>query len=57
MPVMYLISFTFAAIFGQRLEETMRYEYQNSRRKIPQIVEMCVEFLNKHGIEMEGIFR
>ena len=45
------------AIFGQKLSETMLYEARTSNRKVPRIVEMCVEFLLNNGAEMEGIFR
>ena len=46
-----------SAIFGQCLADTMAYEARTSNRKVPRIVEMCVEYLLKHGVEMEGIFR
>ncbi len=45
------------AIFGQTLTETMAYEARTSNRKVPRIIEMCVEFLLKNGVEAEGIFR
>ena len=45
------------AIFGQKLADTMLYEARISNRKVPRIVEMCVEFLLNNGVEMEGIFR
>ena len=45
------------AIFGQKLADTMLYEARTSNRKVPRIVEMCVEFLLNNGVEMEGIFR
>ncbi|XP_041364498.1 rho GTPase-activating protein 24-like [Gigantopelta aegis] len=44
------------AIFGQKLEETMKYT-RKQKRKIPFIIEECVEFLYKNGLESEGIFR
>ena len=45
------------AIFGQKLSDTMLYEARTSNRKVPRIVEMCVEFLLNNGVEIEGIFR
>ena len=35
----------------------MAYEHRTSKRKVPQIVEMCVEFIIENGLEIEGIFR
>ena len=45
------------ATFGQELADIMEYESKTSNRKVPQIVEQCVEYLLKHGLETEGIFR
>ena len=47
----------FPAIFGQPLAETMAFENRTSKRKVPQIVELCIEFLLEHGLRVEGIFR
>ncbi|KAK3090783.1 hypothetical protein FSP39_014593 [Pinctada imbricata] len=44
------------AIFGQSIEETMEYERRNGR-KIPYVVEKCIEFLEIYGLDTEGIFR
>jgi len=52
VPVFYI-----AAIFGTSLGETMEFERSRSERKVPYIVEACIEFLTKYGLEMEGIFR
>ena len=54
---MCICAYSVLAIFGQRLEETMKYEQMKNNRKVPEIVEMCVEFLNKHGVQTEGVFR
>ncbi|XP_052761702.1 rho GTPase-activating protein 24-like isoform X3 [Mya arenaria] len=45
------------AIFGNSLAETMEFERTRSDRKVPYIVESCIEFLTKYGLEIEGIFR
>ncbi|XP_060570718.1 rho GTPase-activating protein 22-like isoform X3 [Ruditapes philippinarum] len=45
------------AIFGTALEETMEFEKKRSKRKVPLIIESCIEFLTEHGLEVEGIFR
>lgn len=44
------------AIFGQSLEETMAFEHKLNRR-LPYIMEQCVHFLTKNGLDVEGIFR
>ncbi|XP_056017670.1 rho GTPase-activating protein 24-like isoform X2 [Ostrea edulis] len=44
------------AIFGQSLEETMAYEHKLNR-KMPYIMEQCVNFLTENGLDVEGIFR
>ena len=41
-----------AAIFGQSLEETMLYEQTRSDRKVPKVVEQCVEFLRLNGLDI-----
>ncbi|GAB1609267.1 rho GTPase-activating protein 24-like [Argonauta hians] len=46
------------AIFGQCLKETMLYEHNSGcGRKVPYITEACVNFLEKHGLETEGVYR
>ncbi|KAL4240161.1 Unconventional myosin-IXa [Mactra antiquata] len=45
------------AIFGTALEETMKFEKTRSDRKVPLIVEACIEFLTENALETEGIFR
>ncbi|CAH1795633.1 unnamed protein product [Owenia fusiformis] len=45
------------AIFGQNLRDTMLYESRQGQRKVPQIVEQCTDFIIKHGLEVEGVFR
>ena len=35
----------------------MRYEQAQSSRKVPHIVELCVDFLRNNGLEVEGLFR
>jgi len=45
-------------IFGQRLEDTMKYELEvDPNRQVPEIVQMCVEFLYANGLEIDGLFR
>ncbi|XP_061175081.1 rho GTPase-activating protein 24-like isoform X2 [Saccostrea echinata] len=44
------------AIFGQSLVETMAYEHKLGRR-LPFLMEQCVNFLTENGLEVEGIFR
>ncbi|PVD37485.1 hypothetical protein C0Q70_00075 [Pomacea canaliculata] len=44
------------AIFGLPLEEAMKMEHKLGR-KIPYIVEACIEHLEKYAMETEGIFR
>jgi len=47
-----------AGIFGQPLEDTLKYELERDpNRQVPEIVQMCVEFLYANGLEVEGIFR
>ncbi|ESO11521.1 hypothetical protein HELRODRAFT_96714 [Helobdella robusta] len=46
------------AIFGSSLEETLRFETRkNPGRTVPEIVEICIEYLRKHGLNEEGLFR
>ncbi|CAE1250779.1 ARHGAP22_24_25 [Acanthosepion pharaonis] len=44
------------AIFGQSLKETMEFEHK-SGKKIPYIVQECVEFIENKGLEYEGLYR
>lgn len=44
------------AIFGQSLKETMEFEHK-SGKKIPYIVQKCVEFIENKGLEYEGLYR
>ena len=48
--------FNISAIFGQKFEDTMKYA-QKQNRKVPYIIEECVEYIYKNGLETEGIFR
>ena len=48
---------TILAIFGESLAETMKFERGRSNRKVPYIVEACIDFLRQYGTEIEGIFR
>lgn len=46
------------AIFGRPLEDILRFEMvRDPKRKIPEVLELCAEFLLKRGINEEGIFR
>lgn len=45
-------------IFGQHLEDTLKYEQEREPdRQVPEIVQMCVEFLYTNGLEIRGLFR
>ncbi|XP_023684428.1 rho GTPase-activating protein 24 isoform X1 [Paramormyrops kingsleyae] len=44
-------------IFGQKLEETMRYEKHNGNKQAPMLVEKCVDFIRQRGLQEEGLFR
>ncbi|XP_067671456.1 rho GTPase-activating protein 24-like isoform X1 [Haliotis asinina] len=44
------------AIFGLNLEETMKFT-RSEGKKIPAIIEKCVEYIYANGLEVEGIFR
>jgi len=47
-----------SGIFGQHLEDTLKYEVERDPgRKVPEIVQICVEFLYAYGLEAEGLFR
>ena len=53
----YSIS-VFQAIFGRKLEETLTFEKsKDPSRKVPELVQMCVEYLEQYGLDMEGLFR
>lgn len=46
------------AIFGRPLELTLKYEKaRNRKRKVPELVQACVEFLRVNGLDSEGLFR
>lgn len=44
------------ALFSQSLEEILYWEHEEGRQ-IPYIVDECVEYLYKYGLDAEGIFR
>uniref|UniRef100_A0ACB8EYY9 Uncharacterized protein n=1 Tax=Sphaerodactylus townsendi TaxID=933632 RepID=A0ACB8EYY9_9SAUR len=44
-------------VFGQQLVETMVYEQRFGQHQVPILVEKCAEFIRKHGLNEEGIFR
>uniref|UniRef100_A0A4W3HXW8 Rho GTPase-activating protein 24 n=1 Tax=Callorhinchus milii TaxID=7868 RepID=A0A4W3HXW8_CALMI len=44
-------------IFGQRLEDTVRYERRYGTRMAPMLVEQCVDFIRQRGLKEEGLFR
>ncbi|XP_032208204.1 rho GTPase-activating protein 25 isoform X3 [Mustela erminea] len=46
-----------AAVFGQRLDETVAYEQKFGPHLVPILVEKCAEFILQHGLNEEGIFR
>uniref|UniRef100_A0A8D0CAV3 Rho GTPase activating protein 24 n=1 Tax=Salvator merianae TaxID=96440 RepID=A0A8D0CAV3_SALMN len=44
-------------IFGQKLEETVRYEKRYGNHMAPMLVEQCVDFIRLRGLKEEGLFR
>ncbi|MEQ2164668.1 hypothetical protein GOODEAATRI_009084 [Goodea atripinnis] len=44
-------------IFGQKLEETVRYERRFGNKLAPMLVEQCVDFIRQWGLQEEGLFR
>ncbi|XP_063775959.1 rho GTPase-activating protein 24 isoform X6 [Pseudophryne corroboree] len=44
-------------IFGQKLEDTVRYEKRYGARLAPLLVEQCVDFIRQRGLTEEGLFR
>ncbi|XP_041106806.1 rho GTPase-activating protein 24-like isoform X1 [Polyodon spathula] len=44
-------------IFGQKLEETVRYERRFGNKMAPMLVEQCVDFIRLRGLKEEGLFR
>ncbi|NWZ40885.1 RHG24 protein, partial [Brachypodius atriceps] len=44
-------------IFGQKLEDTVRYEKCYGNRLAPMLVEQCVDFIRQRGLKEEGLFR
>ncbi|XP_075717157.1 rho GTPase-activating protein 24 isoform X4 [Rhinoderma darwinii] len=44
-------------IFGQKLEDTVRYEKRYGARLAPMLVEQCVDFIRQRGLKEEGLFR
>ncbi|XP_066089935.1 rho GTPase-activating protein 24 isoform X3 [Saccopteryx bilineata] len=44
-------------IFGQKLEDTVRYEKRYGNRLAPVLVEQCVDFIRQRGLKEEGLFR
>lgn len=52
------VTFLFhAGIFGQKLEDTVRYEKRYGNRLAPMLVEQCVDFIRQRGLKEEGLFR
>ncbi|XP_031173738.1 rho GTPase-activating protein 24 isoform X5 [Sander lucioperca] len=47
----------FHGIFGQKLEETVRYERRFGNKLAPMLVEQCVDFIRQWGLREEGLFR
>ncbi|XP_064165161.1 rho GTPase-activating protein 24 isoform X2 [Anguilla rostrata] len=44
-------------IFGQKLEETVRYERRFGNKLAPMLVEQCADFIRQWGLREEGLFR
>lgn len=46
------------AIFGRSLEDTLNFEkVRDKQRKVPEIVQLCANYILEKGIDEEGIFR
>lgn len=50
-------SIIISGIFGQKLEETVRYERRFGNKLAPMLVEQCVDFIRQWGLQEEGLFR
>lgn len=46
-----------SGIFGQKLEETVKYERRYGNKMAPMLVEQCVDFIRQWGLQEEGLFR
>ncbi|XP_043967945.1 rho GTPase-activating protein 25 isoform X1 [Gambusia affinis] len=46
-----------SAVFGKSLIDTLTYEQRFGPHTVPILVQKCAEFIIKHGLEEEGIFR
>lgn len=46
-----------SGIFGQKLEETVKYEKRYGNKMAPMLVEQCVDFIRQWGLQEEGLFR
>lgn len=60
IPLVTLCQFVFcfnSGIFGQKLEETVRYERRYGNKLAPMLVEQCVDFIRQWGLQEEGLFR
>lgn len=62
MQCIFLVTFLFSfswvsGIFGQKLEETVRYERRFGIKLAPMLVEQCVDFIRQWGLREEGLFR
>lgn len=44
-------------MFGRSIRETVKIESHRGGGMVPIIVEQCVEYIRKHGLNEEGIFR
>lgn len=51
------LSLFHTGIFGQKLEDTVRYEKRYGNRLAPMLVEQCVDFIRQRGLKEEGLFR
>lgn len=53
----HVTSLFHVGIFGQKLEDTVRYEKRYGNRLAPMLVEQCVDFIRQRGLKEEGLFR
>ncbi|MBN3278015.1 RHG24 protein, partial [Polyodon spathula] len=56
-PLSFLHLVYLSGIFGQKLEETVRYERRFGNKMAPMLVEQCVDFIRLRGLKEEGLFR
>ncbi|XP_072289801.1 rho GTPase-activating protein 25 [Eucyclogobius newberryi] len=46
-----------SGVFGKSLQDTVAYDQRFGPQMVPVLVQKCVEFIQEHGLDEEGIFR